>query len=741
MGRIIGLLCFAAFSHAATFGTAVPVRGTVSDIALDERRGVLYLADFSAGRIQVLRTADLTFANPLPPLAAPASALALSPDGRYLVVGRYERYSDSPGQPGVTVFDLDNGTRQYLSVPDPVLAVAFGAGTQALLVTAGEFRLLDPVAARTQPLGTNLLACRSLPVPLGTFPPSITWASAGVSGDGQTIIVLAKTDNPPPQCGPQPQEPSPTDASYEALIRYRIGTGQIEVLEWTFTPQFGPRAVSINADASAFLAGWALFDAQARLLAQFPYPVGNLRLGGVAFDSARNVIYADIPVDAKESPVLHLVDTDNLTVRERIRLPQAMAGRSIFSSDGQTLYTVSDSGILVFRLGSLAAAPRVVASKEDLLFQGGSCSPNALSQTLDLVDPSGGNVDFILSLDQPAGIRLSAASGTTPATIRIDVDPTVFHSPGTTVVNLNIATAQGINLPLPVRLLINTGQVDQRGRLVQVPGKIVDLLPDPARNRVYLIRQDKNLVLVYDAATFQPIASLRTGNTPVGMAMTIDQRYLLVGNDNSQLASVFDLDTLQPSSPVWFPNAYPRTLAAAYGAIWATTRVPDPLAQGLYRVDFTHRIASRPPSLGVYCNNRIPGQCDTPVPPEAVVVASPYALSILLAIPDGSVALWDSSIERWVVSRHDFTALSGAYGALGENWFVVDQHLLDTSLYPTLDFESQSGASSGIAPAGTFGLRTTAAAGAGTIERIDLASFETYHATPTFETPITAACR
>ena len=490
------------------------MRGSISDIALDEPRGVLYLADFSAGRIQVLRTGDLSFANPLPPLAEPASALALSPDGRYLVVGHYQAFPDSPGQPGFTVFDLNNGTQQYVALPNPVLAVAFGAGAQALVVTSGEFLLLDPATARTQTFGANILACRSMPVPLGRFSPSITWASAGVSGDGQTIIVLAKTTETPPLCTPQTQESPPTDASSEALIRYRVGTAQIEVINWIFTPPLGPRAVSVNNDGSAFLAGWALFDSQGYLRSQFPHTLGDLRLGGVAFDSARNLIYADIPAAAKEPPVLHVVDTDNLAVRERIRLPQAMAGRSVFSSDGQTLYTVSDGGILVLPVGSLAAAPRVVASREDLLFQGGSCSPNAMSQMLDLVDPSGGNIDFTLSLDHPEGIRLSTASGTTPATVQIDVDPTAFHGAGgTTVVNLNIATSHGVNLPVPVRLLVNTGHVDQRGRLVQISGKIVDLLPDPARNRVYLVRQDKNLVLVYDAATFQPLASLRTGNT------------------------------------------------------------------------------------------------------------------------------------------------------------------------------------------------------------------------------------
>ena len=50
---------------AATFGTAVPVRGTVSDLALDEGRGKLYIANLSAGRIEVMDTATRTIQNPL----------------------------------------------------------------------------------------------------------------------------------------------------------------------------------------------------------------------------------------------------------------------------------------------------------------------------------------------------------------------------------------------------------------------------------------------------------------------------------------------------------------------------------------------------------------------------------------------------------------------------------------------------------------------------------------------------
>ena len=43
---------------AASFGTVVPIGGHASDIALDEARGVLYIANFTANRIEVMSVAD-----------------------------------------------------------------------------------------------------------------------------------------------------------------------------------------------------------------------------------------------------------------------------------------------------------------------------------------------------------------------------------------------------------------------------------------------------------------------------------------------------------------------------------------------------------------------------------------------------------------------------------------------------------------------------------------------------------
>ena len=46
------------------------------------------------------------------------------------------------------------------------------------------------------------------------------------------------------------------------------------------------------------------------------------------------------------------------------------------------------------------------------------------------------------------------------------------------------------------------------------------------------------------------------------MALTTDNRYMIVGNDNSQIATVLDLNTLTQSAPILFPPGhYPRSIA------------------------------------------------------------------------------------------------------------------------------------------------------------------------------------
>ena len=90
--RLILAMGVACSAWAATFGTVVQIGGHASDIALDERRGLVYVANFTANRIEVVSTSDLSLRTPMYVLPQPGS-IALSPDGRYLVVAHYANWA------------------------------------------------------------------------------------------------------------------------------------------------------------------------------------------------------------------------------------------------------------------------------------------------------------------------------------------------------------------------------------------------------------------------------------------------------------------------------------------------------------------------------------------------------------------------------------------------------------------------------------------------------------------------
>ena len=714
LGITLGL-CLATAGWGATFGRVVAIGGSASDLALDETRGVLYLANFTANRIEVMSLANNTIQTSIN-VAAQPSSLSLSPDGRFLVVAHYGNFQSPNTQTNaLTVIDFQNqNSKQTFLLADPPLGVAFGLDGKALLVTTKAFLIFDPLTGVTITIQTIAdMVAKILPTPAATYPPSVVAASVAVSADRLKIYGLTDTFQ----------------------FRYNVTTKMLSGFNYTSTPAMGPRVVSVNSDGSYYLAGWGLWNPNGNLLAQFPDPAGLLSVGSHAIDSSRGVVYAQIPSQAAtsatttEPPVLMILDSDNLAVREKLQLQENLAGKSVLSSDGRTMYSISDSGLTVLPVGSLAQSPRLLSSQEDVVFRGSFCDRRVTTQQILLTDPSGNSTDFSLSADT-AGITVSPAAGVTPAAVRITVDPTVFQNQkGTVTAQLQIKSALAVNIPSSVRILINTREPDQRGTFVNVPGKLVDLLADPTRDRFFILRQDKNQVLVYDGSSYNLLSTLRTGNTPTQMAITFDQRYLLVGNDNSQYANVFDLETLAAVSPILFPGGhYPRSLASSGRTVLAACRVAGP-KHTIDRVDMYARTATEMPTLGIYEND---------INLNTVLAASPNGSSIMAAETDGTLLLYNANVDTFTVARKDYKSLTGPYAASSYDQFAVGSLLLNASLVQTRSFETGSGSPSGFAFVDQYAFRTSAPSSAapGVIQRVNLSQAASINPTRMAEAPL-----
>lgn len=673
----------AASAWGGTFGTVVSIGGEASDLALDQTRGVLYVANFTANRIDVMSLATNTIQTSINVGAQPSS-IALSPDGHYLLATNFGNAA-APASPSnsLTVIDLNSHGTQTFALGNPPIGVGFGADGLALVVTTTDFLLFDPSTGATQELDTlaNVVA-KTLPVAPANFPADITAASVAASADGLHVYGLGGST-------------STVTFDYDVNAKAVFPGGIV-----TSTGVLGPRVVSLNHDGSLVMAGWVMLGSIG-FVNYFPQHTNQFSVGSTAFDDSRGLLYAQIPATQGEAPTLMVVTSSNLQLQQRLQLQENLTGKSVLSGDSNTLYAISESGVTVMPVGSLSRLPRVVAQQEDVVFRGSVCNAGVQSQHLTIVDPGGNNTPFSISSDTN-GISVSPAGGVTPAVVTVSANPAAFlNQTGTVAAHLSIQSGAAINVIPSVRVLMNNAGPNQMGSFVDVPGQLTDIVADPVRNQFFVVRSDKNEVLAYDGTNYSLIATLPTGNQPTTAAISFDQQYLLVGNQGSQLVNVYDLDTLQPDTPIALPSGFiAYSIASSANATLAQGEFFDGTYH-LLQLDIPSRTGTQLSSLGVF-NNLTNA--------NTVLTASQNGSSIFIAQADGTVYLYDATANSFTVSRQDFKSLSGPYAASAFGQYVVGNNLLNSSLVPVMQFESGTGTASGFAFVNETGFRTNAPA-------------------------------
>src|SRR5258708_9192891 len=116
----------AGSAQAGTFGTVVAIGGEAADIALDPARGVLYIANFTANRIDVMTLSSNTIQTSINVPAQPSS-ISVSPDGHWLLVANYGNNSGGSSTSGLTLVDLNNANaKQTFTLSNAPLTVSFG---------------------------------------------------------------------------------------------------------------------------------------------------------------------------------------------------------------------------------------------------------------------------------------------------------------------------------------------------------------------------------------------------------------------------------------------------------------------------------------------------------------------------------------------------------------------------------------------------------------------------------------
>jgi hypothetical protein len=339
----------------------------------------------------------------------------------------------------ITNINLSTRAQQTFSTGDPPLGMAFLSNGQALIATTTGFYLLEPITGRLQLVDSIENIANALPAPHATFPPQVLRTALTTAADGVHIWGIADAG-----------------ASPQLIFMYDGKTGRLKGEFWTTVPTLLPR-VSAAADGSWAMIGWSVFiHSQCgpgfAIRSRYPTAGDNKNVTGHAIDSKSGVIYGQIPdslqsAGAPSSPTLSVMDSDNLTLREKIYLPENMVGRALLNKAASILYAVSDSGVMILPVGAINKSKRLAVSAEDLLVQSNFCNRNAMKQTFRISDPGGNNTDFTISTTQP-GVTISPMNGTTPANVTVTVDPAAFpKTSGTLAVPLAISSYAAINVP------------------------------------------------------------------------------------------------------------------------------------------------------------------------------------------------------------------------------------------------------------------------------------------------------
>ncbi len=710
---VTAMLCAARPAvGAGTFGNVIQLDGHISEIVLDEPRGLLYAANFTAGKVDVISTTSNQLISSMN-LGGQLSGLAMSPDGRWLVAANYSNFSGVSTLNSMAVVNLNDLTRQNFAISNPPLGLAFGADGKALVVTTVDLQLFHPAGGTFEPVMTIGSMGDSLPVADPRFPKEITAASMTASGDGNHIFGVTNS----------------FVFSYTVPLRAGLNVRLLS----TFIHPLAPALVTAAYDGSYFMAGQYLLDRRLRVIAEHPntdtsqinqggHAIGlrtiysyfpDLGAGGSGSSSGSSALVSGSASQVAVLSRLLVQDADNLTVRDRIRLVERITGRMVIAGGGRSIYAVSESGVIYLPLAELPTLPQVRPAVEQVFMQFDYCQRAPLRQQLQIRGAGGADFEIISSIP---GVTFNPSSGTVPATVEVVADFGAFSTvQGTTFGQIFITSQNGINVLNPIQLSVNVKDADQRGRAVPLPGQIVDVLADSRREQFYALEQTKNELHIFSNSDFRLMGTFRTGNRPSWMTLSADRRYLLIANSSGENVTVINLDTLQNEGLVFAPPGHhPISIAADNATILVASRTTS--GARMDWMELTRRgIFDLGPSLGR------PGVYENALSANTAMVPLHDMSGILIVESSGKVKRWDGAGQEVILARQDATGFAGSLAA-GPTAVVVGTSVLNMSLVPQAQLGDAPNQPAGVVFFGDEAVRTSTPAAVvdtGQVQRFD----------------------
>ncbi|MBV8731066.1 MAG: hypothetical protein JO336_14765, partial [Acidobacteriia bacterium] len=680
-------------------------------------------------QVQVYSIQKQTFLPAITTDQLPLSA-ALSRDGKSLYVTCY-------GASTLDVIDLTQlAVTGSVELPSKPEGVAVASDGRVLISSTGSgtngannvLLLYNPAPGATQILTSISTAppapaAPTLPPPPPGRPFLSTHSVLAATMDGSLIAGVNV-----PATGP------PAVFVYEAasgtVLRSRILAGS-------------STALAFSADGTRLASGTNLFDAATlHVLAQTNIanasfgiaPGSNFNLasaqGGGVFAPNGQTLYqafdfapASNPTSTTTTGQLMLTDPDNLLLRTGLQMPENLAGKMVISSDGNSIYALSDSGFVIVPAGSITANPLAVPSAAAVVVTNDQCGVSAQTASAAVSITNAGKGRLSASA-QP--FQLATGAGAPPPTaaptVKTGVDSNgnpqlqFTYNPAAAARGLGTVTPpndfliqspEAITLAPRVRVYQNNRDAEVNGMIVPLAGGQVsgeafpDLLYDQTRQRIYIANAGWNRIEVYDIGQQALLAPIKVGQLPTSLALTPDGTTLYVANSGGESISVVDPNLMQTTGTVAFPPipfnstlplVTPNVIAASQngpmvlmntGALWnvvGNTAVPRGVSALLGQT-----------STGL----------PTPITGASPLVATPDGQYILMvAASTGFVYLYQASVDDWVASRQVFTpsTVTGYIGPVAAGpkgaYYVVNGILLNQALVPSSGGNSVPGPAS-----------------------------------------------
>jgi uncharacterized protein (TIGR03437 family) len=686
-------------SYAATFGTVVAHPQPLADLALDEARKRLYVVNTAQNTVEVYSTTTNPprLTNSIKTDATPLS-IAMARSGRFLYAACY-------GASSLEIIDLSSTSFSTRSVTLPASpeAVAVGFDERVLISTIGTgtgasvLLTFDPGADAAHALGSIAIgppapAAAALPPPNGVMALAAR-ARLQVSGDGRTIIGAHMLAN-------NTRTVFVYDVNSSTVLRSRNVAAISSVL-------------AVSPDGSQFVSGAFVFETstmavlaqQSAVNAPFVFPAATnfttqttqggavyaQTILGPALITGYNVVPVQNPAARSNTSELLFNTPDSLMIQLGIQIPETQSGRMVATSDGATIYVISQSGFLVLPLGALSQSPIALPDSNVALLAFDQCGVTASlnSAVIPVRNAGGGRLTVSAQV---------LATSTTAATTRVTARPyggdvtasfnaVAARTLGTaTPDQLLIQAAEAVNIIPNVRVFQNNRNTETRGTIIPMDGGatttgLTDLVADNVRQRLYIANPGLNRIEVFDMRAGQFQTPIKVGQLPRSIAIGGDGNTLYVANSGGESITTIDLNKGAVTGrvaypPLWF-NATPGLLTPQVVA--STQRGPQVLmSDGTLWKIVGSSVLPRSLNTNVFGNTRS-------IPAPQTMAASVDGGFLLVLAGNGSAYLYDATIDDFVTGRTVIpTPIAGYYGpvAAGSNgqFYLTNDQLLNPAL-------------------------------------------------------------